>query len=307
MNLSDPADPAEAERWLIAHGLPWFVRGVDDRVGALVAPRRLTPVVGLLAVLAGIVGWLVARATDLASGLSVAVAVALLLSLAYAGGPLRLGTMARWAARQALTQLWLVLPLVLRALPMLLLFTTFLFINTEVWQVAGSLSLPRLWAAVLVFTVLGTAFLLTRLPEEVRRVEQAVAGDGTQYTELRQIERVNLVIVLLVLQSLQVFLLALVVFGFFVGFGVLAIGDDVIRTWMGDPAVPSLQIWQSLGVPVPISGELVKVSVFLAAFGALYFTIYAVSDPTYRTQFFAHIDTELERAVGVRAAYRSIR
>ena len=34
-------------------------------------------------------------------------------------------------------------PLVTRALPLLLLFVTFLFINTEVWMVASSLDAGR--------------------------------------------------------------------------------------------------------------------------------------------------------------------
>ena len=46
----------------------------------------------------------------------------------------------RWACQRTVAQLALLFNVVVRALPLLLLFTTFLFINTEVWQVAGTLT-----------------------------------------------------------------------------------------------------------------------------------------------------------------------
>jgi len=56
-----------------------------------------------------------------------------------------------------------------------------------------------------------------------------------------------------------------------------------------------------------LSVELLQVSVFLAAFSGLYFTVYAVTDETYRDQFFTEIKAELEKAVGVRAVYLAAR
>ena len=48
-------------------------------------------------------------------------------------------------------------------------------------------------------------------------------------------------------------------------------------------------------------------SVFLAAFSGLYFTVYAVTDEAYRDQFFTEVKNELDRAVGVRAVYLMLR
>ena len=70
---------------------------------------------------------------------------------------------------------WL-FPLVTRALPLLLLFMTFLFINTEVWQVTSALERGLLWLTVMLFAGIAIAFLLVRLPEEVRDVSQRRAG-----------------------------------------------------------------------------------------------------------------------------------
>ena len=60
-----------------------------------------------------------------------------------------------WAARRTLRSLGLLFPLASRALPMLLLFITFLFINTEVWQVTSTLDGGVMWQAVLLFAGIG--------------------------------------------------------------------------------------------------------------------------------------------------------
>ena len=63
----------------------------------------------------------------------------------------------------------------------------------------------------------------------------------------------------------------------------------------------------SVYVTVPMVLELVKVSLFLSSFSGLYFTVSAVTDETYRGQFFATVTQHLERAVGVRAVYLALR
>ena len=317
----------DAERWFVSHGLPWFVDGVDARVEALLKPSRIVP----LLVVAGAAGLLAGSlsggaADDSATGLLVGAGAAVVVLLLYVGGPLRVGTMARWAARRVVNEIGLLVPLLTRALPLLLLFMTFLFINTEVWQVASNMQRTTVWGTVWVFAGIGVAFLVTRLPEEVRRVEAMVVEDGVQlacegtpveaaaahvvpeaaHVPLTRTQRANLVLVLLVAQALQVLLLAVLVLGFFLAFGALAISDKVLLAWTGqDPAELTI-FGLALGAH-PVSNQLFQVALFLSAFAGLYFTVYAVSDATYREQFFAELDTELERAVGVRAVYRAAR
>ena len=55
-----------------------------------------------------------------------------------------------------------------------------------------------------------------------------------------------------------------------------------------------------------VANELWQVAVFLAAFSGLYFTVYAVTDETYRRQFFSGLAHELEQAVAVNAVYVSL-
>ena len=56
-----------------------------------------------------------------------------------------------------------------------------------------------------------------------------------------------------------------------------------------------------------VSLSLVKVSLFLASFSGFYFTVSAVTDDTYRRQFFSVVESQLERAVGMRAVYLATR
>ena len=51
---------------------------------------------------------------------------------------------------------------------------------------------------------------------------------------------VNLVLVLVIAQAVQVFLLSVAVFAFFLGFGALAIDPSVITSWVG-AAIPSIR------------------------------------------------------------------
>ncbi len=108
---------------------------------------------------------------------------------------------------------------------------------------------------------------------------------------------------LLVTQASQVLLLSLSVWVFFLSFGRVAIDESVVTTWVGNGAPHYPLLLGRLGV----SRELLQVSIFLSAFSGLYFTVYAVTDSTYRDQFFHEITDELERAVGVRAAYLALR
>ena len=50
-----------------------------------------------------------------------------------------------WALKRTLGSLRLLFPLASRALPMLLVFVTFLFINAEVWQVTTKLDGGLIW------------------------------------------------------------------------------------------------------------------------------------------------------------------
>ena len=318
---------AEAEKWFVDHGLPYFVDSVREEVHTNIRPSRRIAV--LLVALAIGIGITVLELTvwnfDGANATIVGFQASLLVIALYVIVRLRVGGITVWAGRRTFGSLGLLFPLVTRALPLLLLFITFLFINTEVWQVASRLDGRVMWLTVLLFIAVAVGFLLVRLPEELEVFDEQLDADqiraGCKGTPLEPIaegcsveeldaeadhiiglQKLNLVLVLLIAQLIQVLLLSLSVFAFFVIFGSVAIHPDVITAWLGD--VDTLE--PILGYEW-LSVQLLQVSVFLAAFSGLYFTVYAVSDGNYRKQFFSAILEELQQAISARAAYRVMR
>ena len=313
------------ERWFVAHGLPYFVDHIREQVLARLSRARVVLVLGV-AVLVGIAAGIVvgSLADEPSYGVSTAVSVALGLTALYALQSLRAQVIAGWALRRAFRSLGLLLPLLTRALPLLLLFITFLFINAEVWQVSSTLDGGILWGTVLFFGVAAVLFLVPRLAEELDAFDDSIvaadllaASRGTplegpaqrlvdddidlpEEAQVTGLQMVNLVLVLVIAQAVQVLLLAVAVFAFFMVFGAVAIDDGVIESWtQGD-------VHHVFGLDA-VSQELLQVSVFLAAFSGLYFTVYAITDELYRREFFTVIMNELRRAVGARVVYRALR
>ena len=315
------------ELWFLAHGLPYFVDDVRATVQARLSRPRLLAVLAAALLLGAAVGAVVALVTGISSlGVSAGLSIALGVAALYALRALRAQTIAGWALRRALGSLGLLLPLLTRALPMLLLFVTFLFINAEVWQVSSTLDGGVLWGTVLFFGAAAVLFLVPRLAEELDAFDDSIeerdlilASTGTPLeTYARQLvaddvdlpeeaqvgglQMVNLVLVLVIAQAVQVLLLALAVFGFFIVFGLVTIDVGVVESWIQASPTTILDAG-----PVHLTAELVQVSVFLAAFSGLYFTVYAITDELYRKEFFTQIMEELRRAVGTRVVYRALR
>ncbi len=305
MTPPEPATRTEAEAWFLEHGLPYFVDDIREQVRRRLATSRLLVValVGLLlAAPAGVaVGWWVATKTSqsgVSAGIAVAMTVLLVVAAVYAGRALQFRVIGRWALTHSLASLELLFPLATRAMPMLLLFVTFLFINTEVWMIASALDGGILWGAVLLFAGVAVGFLLVRLIEEVDRLDDEIGRDELgDRADVVGLQRTNLVLVLLITQGFQVLLLALAVFTFFIVFGAIVMDEDVLVKWIEEKSLT--YPW---GIEV-VSLELVQVSVFLAAFSGLYFAVFAVTDETYRREFFTDVLGELEQALKVRVQY----
>jgi hypothetical protein len=318
---------AATDEWFLRNGLSYFVP--EQRQGARDALRlrRTLPLLVLTGLAAAAAGSGLALVAD---EFSLAPATLLTLGILAAGWYALTALNARpivaWALSRTFGGVRTLLPMMSRALPLLLLFVMFLFINAEVWQVTSRLDGGVLWLTVLLFALLSIAFLLVRLPEEVDRTDDHVdeafllhACSGTPleevcrevledpdcdpvaFAEVSGYERWNLVLVLLIVQIVQVLLLALTVFAFFMLFGALVMTNDVVVSWIGEDRVHALPYLPNL------SAELVQVSVFLAAFSGLYLTVSTVTDETYREQFFSSVERQLERAVGVRAVYLAAR
>ncbi len=234
-----------------------------------------------------------------------------------------------WAGRSTSSQLPAFLNLIVRALPLLLLFMTFLFVNAEVWEVAGTLTGPIYLVVLAVFFILGNVFLLSRLPALMRSQNtfaswtevtdlvataaivpddfvDRVAGDADDVPavdrpSLRQ--RLNIGLVAVFSQAIQITATAVAMFGFFVLFGFLAISADIAAGWTGGPVHVLAEVTVG-GRTLVVSEPLLRVAGFLGAFAGMYFTVVLSTDSTYREEFSEDIGPELRRALAVRLLYR---
>jgi hypothetical protein len=319
-------DRTAVEAWFLAHGLPYFVAEERAAARAGLRPRRLVSLVVVLLVLAAGAGVLAWASESYAAGPALWLSVAVLGLLWYASTALHARPILGFALSRTLGSLRFVAPMASRALPLLLVFVTFLFVNAEAWEMTSNLPFGLLWVTVLLMFGLAVLFLLTRLPEEVDRVDdevddafvvRACAGtpleaasremaadpaiDPQDHAQVTGFERWNLILVLLVIQTVQVLLLSITVFAFFMLFGSLVMETKTQESWTGRPDVGNAPFLPQ------VSLSLMKVSLFLASFSGFYFTVSAVTDDTYRRQFFSVVESQLERAVGMRAVYLAMR
>jgi hypothetical protein len=247
------------------------------------------------------------------------VLVVIYLVTSYAGLAL-LG----WAVRRSAAQLPALASLVVRALPLLLLFTTFLFINAEVWQVAGTLTGIPYAATLGIFFLLGAVFVLSRVPgimrglatfsswDDIRNATHgtpadhvALPGSGVPPVyRLSVRQKVNAALVTVFSQALQVTFVALLLTSFFTLFGFLAIPEDTAAAWTALEGGVNVLASVDVGAhTLVISEPLLRVSGFLGAFTGMYFTVVLSTDATYREEFAEDVGPQIRQALAVRVAY----
>ncbi|MGW3962387.1 hypothetical protein ACWED2_21385 [Amycolatopsis sp. NPDC005003] len=249
--------------------------------------------------------------------LGLLIQLAILIGL-FAAAFVGVGSIVGWALRAAYRQTRLLGELTSRALPLLLLFTVFGFFTTEIWQVGAALSRQRMWLVVGLLALVAVVFLLAMLKDEVTLLTQSrtapvgldklretplaaflAEGVPAERLPLTKLERANMILVLVLTQVLQTFVLATLVFVFFVVFGIVAVQHAVIKAWIGrDPASGTL-----FGIQLPIPQELLQVSLFIAAFSGLYFAASTVTDAKYRSAFFDPLADHLAVSLVARDLY----
>ena len=245
-----------------------------------------------------------------------------LLALIYLWSSYGVGALLRWGAKRSGGQLTGLGPLVAKALPLLLVFNTFLFVNAEVWEVAGTLDGAAYVVVVLTFLTLGAVFAVSRMPGFIRAENRfsswADVADhladtpaesiplpetGSTHDPLRPRQRLNIGLIVLFGQALQITLVAAALTGFFVFFGFMAITPTTITNWTGLGEFTTLAEATFGGRVLVLSEPLLRVSIFLGAFSGMYFTVVLTTDETYRSEFAGDIGPEIRRILAVRAAY----
>lgn len=207
-----------------------------------------------------------------------------------------------WGIRRLGTELANSLTSLIRALPLLLVFSLVLFVNTEMWQVFAGMPVEFIVFLAIAFALLSDLFLVLRLPKELDAIERD-AGSGPP---LRRIQRLNLSVSLVIRQWMQGLVVSTGVGLFFVGFGLLSISRHIYDAWGIDPGSWSYD-FHLLGHPLLISAALVKVAVGIANFTGLYYSISLMTDATYRTDFLDNVTTELRELFTARAEYLELR
>jgi len=223
----------------------------------------------------------------------------LLLVLVFVVVGFGLIAIVRWAGWRLFSQLKAALPLLVRAVPLLLFFSLVAFFTTEIWQVFTDPVPFRYWTAITLFVLLGSGFLLFQIPEAVRNVEREVQVGAVP---LRRRERANIAAVLFLSQGLQVLFVSAAVWLFFVVLGALLVTADVRTSWLGDPGETAFTVIFP-GGGVEITWELLRVATGVASFAGLYYTVAMLVDAAFRDRFVDGITEQLRDTFVARAAY----
>jgi hypothetical protein len=301
--------------WMVANGIrgrPLFARpesiGVFEVAVFVIAPPAIPLVFG----------------GQWRSALATAGANAGLLIVIYLGTSFGVVPMTRWAGARTLRELEQVINLLVSALPLLILFITFIFLQNEAWQITRTLHGPYYWIVLGLFVLIGVGFSVIRLPPQINELSEPEAWDiavirveGTPAAELvhelpagEQVDSppltrrqwVNVALVVLYSQFLQVALVSAMVFVFLLVFGGLVVTEPVARGFVDAPphVLASLDLW---GRHMVITEELLRVNGFLTVFSGLYFAVTAQTDETYRREFIGEILEEMRQSLAVRAVY----
>ena len=255
----------------------------------------------------------------LAAGLQTALLIAAYVVTSYALIPLM-----TWTLKRSIDSLRVAGAAMARALPLLLLVVTFFFMTAEVWQVFARLRGLPYALTLLLFLFAGAAFAANRgrrdvdidpfvevgeLPDLVagtpgeallRRAASATRASSAPPLTRRQ--RINLLLVIVVNQVLLAVVVATAIGAFFLVFGFLGIGRDVIEAWVLHPAHALWSVRIS-GRTLVLTEELVRVTGFLATFSGFYFGVQSTADPQLREGLDEFAEDNVRQLFALRQLY----
>ena len=184
-----------------------------------------------------------------------------------------------------------------RALPVVLL-TVLVFFNSYVWLMAATVSRPRLWVAIAFLAGIAVAFVVSGTVERVRPMLTATGQLGADDERLADTpfaaiperparrglsrgERWNVVFVLAVSQTVQVWIVAIMTAGIFFVLGLILLSPQLLAEWTRNGSSDG----QILGMTFPVPQALIQTSLFLGALTFMYVSARAAGDADYRTAF----------------------
>lgn len=229
-----------------------------------------------------------------------------------------------WSLGHFQGELLRVVGLLSRTLPVLLILVLFLMFSSEIWEAANELDGVELLAILALITAIAVVIVLTGVRSELTGVPatdwallEAQAADTPAapllalprdpelpVPTLNFLQRVNVTSLIVIGQLIQSFFVALIVMGFLIVFGLIALPGDLQERWIGAPATVLLD-FNLLGELRTLSFELVVVTAILGAVVGLYFTGLAVNDAAYRPAHFGRLLDEVRPLVAGWTVYRS--
>lgn len=279
---------------VVSYGL--FNRALGRRFWAL--PHRVgTPELAAFVLLPSLLPLVFGG--QIGSALVTALANLLLLGLVWLVVGFGLLSIIRWAGARLYAQLAASLTLMVRALPLILFFGLVAFFTAEMWQLFSTVPTVRYAVAVALFFLIGLVFLSMRLPHSVRDMEDSVDLAGVP---LSRFQRINLGLVILVSQSLQILLVAVLVWLFFATFGALLVDVSVVESWTGTEPTTVFD-FGLFGETVVVTRQLLRASLGIAAFAGLYYTVAMLVDATYRDEFVGELIDQMRSTFTTRAEY----
>ena len=252
-----------------------------------------------------------------------------ILVVAYLVTSFGLVPMTRWAAGRMWREVGHLGDLLIKSLPLLVLFSAFLFLNAEIWRVAHDFDTTYFLVVVGGIVTLGSVFVGVFLAREVlvlgtfeswdevcalcqqsplAMVDRA-SLDGSPVPEpLRPLERANLALVMFVSLAIQIVLVVLGVWLLYLLFGLFTVRLPTITSWITEP-VPGRDIWLETGAfgpTIAVTRQLVLVSAFIATFAGFQFTVSVLTDATYRREFADDLADEIRESLAVRTLSREL-
>ena len=236
--------------------------------------------------------------------------------------------MIRWGLFTMWDHLSQIAQLLGRILPLMLLFSAFLFLNAEIWQVVNDFAAPLYVIVLTALVLIGLSFLVGAMKGAIQELRwfntwEEVAHelddtpmegfdpctfDGTpRRVPLTRKARANLTVRLVVGLGAQVLLVTGIIFGFYVLFGVLTVREDTVLQWttldsdeLADSIIGDFSIF---GHELIITRLHLIASGFVAAFSGLQFAVSLVTDEAYKRDFVQESNAEVRQAIAVRAVY----
>ena len=251
-----------------------------------------------------------------------------LLAVGYVVTSWALIPMMRWSFGQVRRQVTDVANLAMKSLPTLLIFSAFIFINAEMWQVSNDFTLPLFGMVMLLLAGIGGIFIFVsvrRLTVDLARfsawgdvrprcantpVEEIIPADDEPAPDTPPLMRRaewNVNLLLFVAQGIQVLLVSLVITTFYVVFGLLTVREETLLQWTTVGELTYERDWAVdiaiFGTDLILTRQLLLVALFIGMFSGLNFAVQVITDDTYREEFIADMTAEVRDALAVRAVY----